>query len=208
MCHRRLIVLAAVVAALVMGCGKSDTPGSAPAPPAEGGGQIATGTDPANVAKLDGPAAAVYQFLDAVRTGNDAKATQMLTTLARAKAAETNRSVRPTASDTARFQVGQVEYLAEDGARVACTWTDLDEHGEPQTDEALWMVRRELAGWRIAGVAATVFSGEPPLLLDFEKPEEMLQQQQWVREEMRRRALQQGALQAQGGENSEKSVRR
>jgi hypothetical protein len=209
MCHRRGIVLAAILAALALGCGKSDPAGSSAGPSAvDGGGQPATSTDPASVAKLDGPAKAVFEFLDAVRAGNDAKATQMLTSLARTKAAEMNRTVRPPASDTARFQVGHVEHLGNDGARVACAWTDLDEHGQPQTDEALWMVRREAEGWRIAGVAATVFPGEPPLLLDFEKPEEMVQKQQWVRDEIRRRAEEESALQAQSGENSEKSVRR
>ena len=75
------------------------------------------------------------------------------------------------------------------------------------------MVRREGDGWRIAGVAATVFPGEPPLLLDFEKPEEMIEKQQWVRDEIRRRAATaegggEGDFQANGGENLEKSVRR
>ena len=69
------------------------------------------------------------------------------------------------------------------------------------------MVRQEPEGWRIAGVAATVFKGEPPLLLNFEDPEEMLRKQEWVQQEMRRRA-QQGDLRARGGENSENSIRR
>ena len=32
-----------------------------------------------------------------------------------------------------------------------------------------------------------VFPGEPPVVLNFEDPEDMLRQQQWVREEIRRR---------------------
>jgi len=216
MCCKRWIVMWAILAAGVVGCQKSEgTPGAA-VPAANGGAATADAeqgqanpTPAPVVARLDGPAAAVFEFLEAVRTGNDAKATQMLSTVAREKTAALNRSVRPSASDTARFQIGKVEYRAEDLAAVHCTWTDLDEKGEggePQTDEAVWMARREPQGWRIAGAAFTVFPGEPPLLLNFEEPEEMLQKQQWVRDEIRRR--QQAELQAQGQESPPKPLRR
>ena len=69
------------------------------------------------------------------------------------------------------------------------------------------MLRREQDAWRVAGVAAQVFPGEPPLLLNFEDPEDMFRKQQWVREEMRRR-MAAGDLQAQGEEKQEKPVRR
>ncbi len=156
----------------------------------------------AQPATLEGPAAAVYEFLDAIRTGDDQKATLMLSELARQRWTDKGIPLSPPASDTARFSVGQVEYVGQDGARVAATWTDLDENHQPRTDHALWMVRREASGWRIAGVAATVFEGEPPLLLDFENPDEVLRQQQWVEEEFRRRAWE-AELQARRGGNSE-----
>ncbi len=144
-----------------------------------------------------------------MRTGNDEKATRMLSTLAREKTASLNRNVTPPASDTAKFTVGKVDYVDDVGARVASTWTDLDADGQPKTDEAIWVVRRESDGWRIAGVAAMVFPGEPPLVLSFEDPEDMLRKQQWVREEIRRRMEKgQAGSQAKGGENSEKPVRR
>ena len=98
------------------------------------------------------------------------------------------RSVTPPASDTARFEVGKVEYVCEDGTRVACTWTDLDENGKPRSDTALWVLRHEADGWRVAGVAATVFKGEPPLLLNFEDPADMAKKQEWLRAEVARRA--------------------
>jgi hypothetical protein len=103
--------------------------------------------------------------------------------------------VAPPGSDTARFEVGQVQTLGDDGARVAIKWTDLDETGKPHSDEVLWMVRRVDEGWRIAGVAAPVFEGEPPLLLNFEDPADMLAKQKLVREEIKRRA-DQAAVQA------------
>ena len=147
------------------------------------------------------------EFLDAMRTGNDEKASQMLAPLARQKAKDLDRSVTPAASDTARFMIGKVEYLGSDGVRVAATWTDLDEEGKTHADEALWMVRLEDKNWKIVGVAATIFPGEPPLKLNFEDPEEMLKKQQWVREEIRRRA-EQDNLQAKEPENSKNFNRR
>jgi hypothetical protein len=202
----------AVLALVVAGCGKSDGTGQQAGTPADRDGvPSAAGGDPTAVAKADGPTAAVGEFLEALRTGNDAKATRMLSATAREKTAAINRNLTPPASDTARFTIGKVEYVGDDGARVSCTWTDLDEEGQAKSDDAIWVVRREPEGWRIAGVAAQVFPGEPPLLLNFEDPEDMFRKQQWVREEIRRRAgggSAGGEMQAQGGENPEKSLRR
>lgn len=134
------------------------------------------------------PARAVAVFLDALRRGDDQKILQMYTALAREQVLRSDVAFAPKASDTATFEVGEVEYLAEDGARVACTWTDLGEDG-PQTLEFLWMVRREPAGWRVAGVAAYAYPGEEPLLLDLEKSlEESLRQRDLLEEDMLHRA--------------------
>jgi hypothetical protein len=165
-----------------------------------------------DAAAAPGPAAIVAEFLEALRTGNDKKATALLSRVAREETATLNGSIRPPASDTAKFTIGKVETVGEDGARVESTWTDLDSDGQPKTDEAIWVLRHEPDGWRVAGVAARVFPGEAPLLLNFEDPKDMFRKQQWVREEIRRRAEKQekesSGLQAQGGQKGEKSVRR
>ena len=103
--------------------------------------------------------------------------------------------------------MGKVDYINNDGARVACTWTDLDEEGQAKTDVAIWVLRCEEGKWRVAGVAAQVFPGEAPLLLNFEDPEDMFRKQQWVREEIRRR-IESGDLQAKGSEKTENPIRR
>ncbi len=173
---------AAVLAAGVLGCGKSEAPPSKATTP--GAGADGRATPP----KMDDAAVAVTQFLEAVRTGNDQQATQMLSATARSKLSQLGNSITPQASDTARFVVGKVEHVAEDGARVACDWTDLDDSGKPETRHALWVVRREAEGWRVVGMAATVFEGEPPLLLNFEDPEDVLKKQEWLRAEVVRRS--------------------
>ncbi len=100
--------------------------------------------------------------------------------------------------------------VGEAGARVACTWTDIDADGQPKDDVAIWVLRREPEGWRIVGVAAMVFPGENPVVLNFEDPEDMLRQQQWIREEIRRRAEKEaaGGFQAKEEKNREKTTRR
>jgi hypothetical protein len=143
---------------------------------------------PRDISKLEPPAAACYAFLDAVCKGDDEKAANMLTSIAREKTAAFNMRIAPKASDTARFTIGRVKYIGEDGAQVATTISDIDEDGQRYSQDAFWVLRLEKDGWRIAGVAETIFPGEPPLVKNFEDPEEMLKKEQWVTEEIRRRA--------------------
>lgn len=206
MLNLRCLAMLAILAIVVVGCNKPTETSDSPDAPDDAAGQNAD-TGGEDHARLEAPAAALKEFLHACRTGDDRKATEMLSTVAREKMAALNRNVTPPASDTASFAIGTVDYVNHDGARIPCTWTDLDEEGEPKTDKAVWVLRSEQAGWRIAGVAVQVFPGEEPLLLNFEDPEDMFRQQQWVREEMRRR-MDADALQAQDTENGQNSLRR
>ena len=74
-------------------------------------------------------------------------------------------------------------------------------------DHLIWVLRREQHGWRVVGLAAIIFPGEPPLVLNFENPDEVIKKQQWAREEIRRRAEKE-SLQAKEPENSDNSMRR
>ena len=197
-------LLLGVLCAGVIGCGgggdnPATTADSQPPGDQEGSGGTAVAT-----AK---PEAAVFEFLEAVRTGDDETTAKMLTHRARTKTTERNMEVAPPGSDTARFEVGAVEYVDQDGARVSSTWTDQDANGKPRSDDIVWMVRREPEGWRIAGMAATVFPGEPPLLLNFEDPDDMIRKQQMLREEIQRRS-QKPSQQARQPENSAEAIRR
>jgi hypothetical protein len=159
--------------------------------------------------KTDDPAAAVAVFLEALRSGDDETATQMLSTIAREKTVALTGNIKPPASDTAKFAVGKVVFIGDDGAQVTSTWTDLDEEGEPVTDTAIWVLRKEEAGWRVAGVAAEVFPGEPPVLQNFEDPEDMFRKQEMVRKEIQRRmALEQAEKTPEVGEKNEKTIKR
>jgi hypothetical protein len=136
---------------------------------------------------IPGPDVAVYEFLEAVRTGDKDKSSSMLTDLARERTAKMDLSVAPPGSDTASFKVGEVELVADELARVACVWTDGDDDGKPKSNEIIWILRREPQGWRIAGMATKIFDDELPLLLDFEDPEDMIRKQQLAEAEIARR---------------------
>ncbi len=176
-----VIILGALAG--LAGCGKPSAPASIASQ--ESPGQPATQAD---APTAETPQGAVTIFLSAVCAGNDAHAASMLTDLARQKTAEMDLEVAPPGSDTAEFRIGAIELVGEDAARVACTWSDLDEDGRRGEEQILWVLRREEPGWRIAGMAPTIFPGEPPLLLNFEDPEEMFEKLQWVQEEAMRRA--------------------
>ena len=71
----------------------------------------------------------------------------------------------------------------------------------------LWMLRREPRGWRVAGMAATPFPGEPPVLLDFENLEATIEKVNLLAEEIRRRD-ETAPREAQQPQNSQDSLRR
>lgn len=175
------VMLVLTVSLTLAGCGKPSTPA------ASGGGNGGP-PDQATGPTAQTPDGAVTLFLDAVCAGNDEGAANMLTDVARRKTAEMDLEVAPPGSDTAQFRIGQVENLSDGAARVACFWSDLDEQGDRTEERILWVLRREDAGWRIAGMAPTIFPDEPPLLLNFEDPEEMIQKLEWVQQEAMRRA--------------------
>lgn len=199
-CWTSRSVLAFVLCAVV-GCGApkqtGDNSGSAGqgSTTAPNGGATAT----ADAAQgQGGPTEAVSEFLEAVRTGNDEKASKMFTPLARKKASEMDIQVAPRGSDTARYTVGKVEYVSDEVARVDSTWTDLNKENKRETNAITWALRKEDEGWRVAGMSAVVFKGEPPLLLDFENPEETLNRLELLREEVqRRKGEQKGEMAAQ-----------
>ncbi len=135
-----------------------------------------------------GPKQALGQFLNAVKGGDDEGAAAMLTTVAREKTSAMGLNVAPPGSDTATFKISQVEMKGDNGAYVACAWTDTDEQGNQSTDEVVWVMAREEAGWRIAGMVAKVFPDLEAIVFNFEDPEDMIRKQESAQQEMERRA--------------------
>jgi hypothetical protein len=161
------------LAALALtGCSGSNTAVAAP------------GTEPAK--------ATVTAFLEAIKRGDDPGAQAMLTKVARAKTQELGISVAPPVTSTATYSIRECEVIpgTDDLVHVGTTWTDTDPDGFTTTENVVWAVRLDPEGWRVAGMATRIFDDMPPLLLNFEDPEDMIAKQEMVAQELQKRAQQ------------------
>lgn len=200
--HILIIGLAifAIGTGTLTGCGGGKADGEKkPATGAEkgGGGEK-------DAANLSGPAAATHAFLDAARRGDDERAMGLLTPTAQKEIVRCKLNVAPAASDTAKFDVGEVRNVSESIAHVASRWTKVGADGKPESNEMTWILRRVDDEWRVGGMATVVFEGEPPLLLNFEDPEEMVRKKQLLEKEIVRRIRQA----AQKGPSAGEPIRR
>lgn len=173
-----------IMAALASCLGLADLTGCS----AGGGGSA--GTDSAK--------SVVVSFLDAIKRGDDSAARNLLTKLARTKTEELGISVAPPVNDTATYSVGQCEMVgdSDDLVHVATTWTDVDGDGFKSSENVVWVVRLDPEGWRLVGMATRVFDDLPPLLLNFEDPEDMIAKQEMVAKELQARASKAAAEQS------------
>lgn len=169
-----MVALALGLMGSALGCGQSETPkavGSGSAPITAD--QVATSPD----APTDPIARVVYDFLDAVRQGDTAVASGLLTPLALQRTSEMDFVFAPPGSPTARFEVGAAEIVEkETKAVVDSVWTDLDADGKPQSEPTLWALRFASGQWRISGMAAEMGPNQPLMVIDFENPETMAPQ--------------------------------
>lgn len=163
-------------------------------------GCSAGGAEPGTSVSIEPAKQAVATFLEAIKQGNETAALAMLTDVARAKTQELGLSVAPPVKDTATYAIGACEVVGDtdDIVHVATSWTDTDAEGFTTTDNVIWVCRLDPEGWRVVGMAMRIFPDLPPLLLNFEDPEDMLAKQQLVAEEITRRA-QLAADEAAGG---------
>ncbi len=153
-------------------------------------GCSAGGAEPPAAMNLEPAKLVVSTFLQAIKRGDEQAALAMLTDVARAKTQELGLSVAPPVKDTATYSIGACEAVgdADDIVHVATAWTDTDEDGFTTTDNVIWVCRLDPEGWRVVGMAMRIFQDLPPLLLDFEDPEDMLAKQRMVAGEITRRA--------------------
>jgi hypothetical protein len=134
---------------------------SQPATTQDGGQQVTF--------KSSTPEEAVTEFLDALRSGNDKTAEALLTTKAREETAAHDMVVAPPGAPNATYAIGRVQHLngQEDVAWVSCTWSE--KNGTEATSyEVAWNLRKEAAGWRIAGMATQLGDADEIVHLNFE----------------------------------------
>ncbi|MFM8892073.1 MAG: hypothetical protein ACKOTB_10725 [Planctomycetia bacterium] len=158
---------------------------------------VSVGTSATEPAK-----ATVTAFLEAIKRGDDTAARAMLTKVARAKTEELGISVAPPVTSSSTYTIRESEVVGDgdDIVHVSTTWTDTDSDGFTTTENIIWAVRLDPEGWRVAGMATKIFDDMPPLLLNFEDPEDMIAKQEMVAQELQRRAQQAAAEGTKPGE--------
>ncbi len=112
------------------------------------------------------PAAEVVaQFLDSVRRGDESTVASLLTTEAIAELNKLNIEIDPPGSPEAAFEIGKTEYTDEekDAAYVELAWIEpVEGSAEKKRNEALFVVRKDQVGWRIAGMVIDAGEGKNP----------------------------------------------
>jgi hypothetical protein len=173
---------------VLAGCGTSPD-GSAQAnsnadrgPAATGSASAETTVPPASAQ----PGEVVAGFYDALKAGSEAGITALLTDKAREETAKSGLDIRPQASSTLSYAIGETQIVDErgSGAHVKTQWTETDSDGTAATTEVIWVLRKQANGWRIAGMATRVAEGQLPLLFNFEDPEDMLRKREYVEKEL------------------------
>lgn len=182
------LALCGVAIVTLMGCGSksgdSTTAGS-PQPAVETPGQperkstaiVVPPEVTQKVAQLKTPDDVVATFLAAMRDGDEQTISALLSNKAReATGQHEELAIQPPGSPTATYRVGNVELVGDDksGAHVVSIWSERDFDGSAIEYEVIWVLRQEVAGWRVAGMATMIEENQPPLFLNFEDPEEML----------------------------------
>lgn len=185
---RRFWIFALLVATtgFMAGCGSSDSDST----PADEGGSAQESVEQADEdqAAASTPEMVVRAFLEAARAGNDEQVALLLTPTARKEVGQIGLNVAPPASDTARFEIGETRKIGKKVAHVASRWIEQPTPiSTPQVSEMSWALRLTEEGWRVGGMAMVPFEDEPPLLLDYEKPAEVMQQYKMLHEELVRR---------------------
>ncbi|MFN9592973.1 MAG: hypothetical protein ACK56G_09725 [Pirellulaceae bacterium] len=156
------------VTSLGIGCGQS---GSNASKPSSGGpsSQVAK----ANETNNEAPEAAeiVAQFLESVKKGDRDRVAGLLTDLAIESLDKAGIEVAPPGSPQATFELGETRYTDtdKDAAYVELAWTEpAEQGGTPVRSEALFALRKEPKGWRIAGMVLDNGPNQPPEIIDFE----------------------------------------
>lgn len=135
------------------------------------------------------PEEVVSSFLDALRAGNDRLAANLLTDIARHSTEREGYVVRPPGTPTAKYQVAPAEFVTQrrDRAHVTSRWTETFGQEEESFDIVWVLQQQDNIGWRITGMRAQLFPGEPMRHLNFENAPEMKRQLAQAEAELDRR---------------------
>jgi hypothetical protein len=156
------------VTSLGLGCGQS---GSTASKPSSGGPSSQVAKAPETNNEAPEAAEIVAQFLESVKKGDRDRVAGLLTDLAIESLDKAGIEVAPPGSPQATFELGETRYTDtdKDAAYVELAWTEpAEQGGAPVRSEALFALRKEPKGWRIAGMVLDNGPNQPPEIIDFE----------------------------------------
>jgi hypothetical protein len=139
------------------------------------------------------PEEAIHELMTAYKTGDDAKASALLTEKSRQETERTGKSVSPPGSPNMQFKVGEVEYVndAKDQAHVGCYISEVGPDGEKFESDVVWLMRKESKGWRVVGIAMKPFPDLDLVYYNFEDQDDMDRKFELVNAEAERREVEQ-----------------
>jgi hypothetical protein len=177
----RVIPLALVVG--LLGCGQGEPEVTSTKSDADNLPAVASAT----------PQEAIQELMTAYKTGDDAKASALLTEKSRQETDRTGKSVSPPGSPNMQFKVGEVNHPdgAKDQAHVACYISEVGPDGEKFESDVVWFLRKEPKGWRVAGIAMKPFPDLEAVLYNFEDQDDMDRKFELVNAEAERREVEQ-----------------
>jgi hypothetical protein len=127
-------------------------------------------TENSDLPEIYSVAEIVSKFMTAMFQGESQTVRALLTPTARQKGEEMGISFAPQTTHTASFTIDQTIPQGKQCAYVHTTLTDLNEQGEKESVEIIWIVAKHEEGWRISGAAVALFAGQDKTLLNFEDP--------------------------------------
>lgn len=180
----RALTFAALTSTLTLFSGCGAPSGEAPAT-----SSTAATTNSAAKPEIGGkdPRQAAFQYLEANLKGDRGRAAALLTPLAREKTRQYGLDIFLDGSDEARFEIGGQQTVDGSTANVVAKWTEKDQDGKPVTHEIICSVRKTGSVWQVSGLAAKPFPDWPPVLMNYEDPEDLTRQKELVQQERMRR---------------------
>ena len=193
------VVFLITLAGLIYGCqppAANDGGGTESAEPSsDSSASLSPASDATQLSLIRGqdPVQTVKEFLHALRAGDTAKVTAMLSVKAQQQTAAHNMAISPPGNPTAQFFVDPENVLEPgDGTTlVLSNWTDVDANGVKQTYDVGWMLKQDNGGLAVTGMATRVFEDSDNLILDFEDPPGMMLARKNAEQEIARRRQQQ-----------------
>ena len=178
---KQFLAALALSTVFYVGCGGGDKPVAEAPPqvPSDGTSQMVSSGSGAPSAVNSAivtptePKEIVRVFLEAMRKGDGQQLSALFTEAARKEIERQGLPIEPTGSAQATFTIDEATPQGDE-MLVSSTWLEPEVEGqEPQKMEVVWILYKDVPGWRIAGMAVATGPTENDLeVVNFENLDE------------------------------------